>query len=82
MTFICDGGWPHVNDRRIHADFPDGSVLVRYDRAGKWYQEWPPEAMKQRQQLSVRAAAATAKALATSIHFGLPGGTRFDKLAR
>ena len=73
--------WPNTPDRRIHAQFPDGSVLVRYDRAGKWYQEWSPEAMKPRQQLSVRAAAATAKALATTIHFGLPGGTVCDRLA-
>jgi hypothetical protein len=41
-----------VTDRTVHADLSDGTQIVRYDRAGKWYAEMPAR----RLQITVGAA--------------------------
>jgi len=69
---------PH--DRRVHAVLADGSKVVRYDKAGRWYQEWPADVMIQRRVLRLKAAVALAAGPGvTRVHFGLPGGERFDR---
>jgi hypothetical protein len=70
------------DDRRVHALMPDESVIVRYERAGKWFREWPSEQMKPRQKLTVNAAATLARQEATNINFGVPGGAQFDRIAQ
>ena len=85
-----------MNDRRVHAAY-DGMAIVRYDKQGKWYLEptdtslrrqWylePTDTSLRRQSVSVREAAQSAVWGAEHggrIAFGLPGGSRFDRLVR
>ncbi len=67
-----------VPDRRVHAVLGDGSLIIRYDRAGKWFQEFPD---KRRQKIDIRTAARLA-APARTVNLGLPGGNTFDALVR
>lgn len=50
--------WPMRSgeDRTVHARSADGAELVRYDRAGKWYVEHPPETLTPRRKVSVNEA--------------------------
>jgi hypothetical protein len=65
------------NDRTVHAIAQDGSDIVRYNKAGKWWIEHPT---LPRRQITVHQAAELA-AQGTP-RPGLPGGTRFDALTR
>jgi len=70
-------------DRRVHAIMADGSALVRYDRAGRWYQEWPAEQMIQRRMLRVDQAVTLATSPEVAdVNFGMPGGGTFDQKVR
>lgn len=67
-----------MSDRQIHATLRDGREVVRYDRAGKWF----VEGQHGRRAVSVLEAAQTAIQYAGEIHYGLPGGSRFDSAVR
>lgn len=69
-------------DRTVHARNDDGTVIVRYDRAGKWYIENLPEG-KKRRRVTVKAAAMLCRdwrrtGTGNIIH-GLPGGKLFER---
>lgn len=62
-------------ERVVHAisgDEPAGE-LVRYDKAGKWYIEWPGRSLMPSQKVSVRQAALTA------LHWEANGGEVFPR---
>lgn len=72
-------------DRRIHArNETSGHVIVRYNRASKWFWETLGEPPTARTQLNVGDAAELAadweRQQAGSVNFHLPGGSVFDKL--
>jgi hypothetical protein len=72
-------------DRRVHASHPEGEQVVRYNRQGKWYIELvqPSPHAPLRKQVPIAEAVTRAKQLAEQggeIHYGLYGGSRFDKL--
>ena len=70
-------------DRTVHATGPGGRRIVRYNRAGKWYIEMPG---CRRQHRSINEAALVAALWVRTdqgqVHYGLPGGSRFDALIR
>ena len=65
-------------DRRVHARLQDGSEVVRYDRAGKWW----IEGSHGRRRVSIADAALAAAHEAVEFHFDLPGGKLFDAAVR
>jgi hypothetical protein len=67
-----------VTDRTVHAHLSDGTQIVRYDRAGKWYVEAPTA----RVQITVGAAAGLASLAGSVVHLGQPGGAAFDRQYR
>ncbi len=69
-----------MTDRRVHARTPRLAEIVRYDRAGKWYLEWPGdrEWSAGRAALSLEAAAQIACEPGVQVRLGVPGGLRFD----
>jgi len=67
------------NDRTIHAVTEDGREIVRYNRAGKWWAEAPPD---YRQRLSLREAARLATLRGSAVRLGLAGGSQFDAAVR
>lgn len=67
-----------TNDRTVHATTGDGTEIVRYDRAGKWYLEQKDGT---RRQVSVKEAAELVISDRSSRWFrGRMGGSRFDGL--
>jgi hypothetical protein len=74
------------DDRTVHAVTYKGVEIVRYDRAGKWYIEWPDEVRgvgaRMRSQATLSAAAKMAVEYGQRIIFGLPGGAAFDAKVR
>jgi hypothetical protein len=66
-------------DRTVHASLKDGSEIVRYDREGRWYLEWPDGS--ERQVLKVRDAVELAADpdKVDQVYSGLPGGAQFDR---
>jgi len=69
---------PGLPDRRIHASLPDGSEVVRYDRAGKWFHEGPGL----RSRLTLGQAAILASSPGAIVRSGVPGGGLFDLRVR
>jgi hypothetical protein len=75
-----------MEERIVHAtsgDTPRGE-LVRYDKAGKWYIEWPGRNLP-RQQVTINQAVETAIYWwynGGSPHFDRDGGARFNTLLR
>lgn len=67
-----------VIDRRVHAELPDGSEVVRYEKAGRWFHEGPGL----RRRLTLPEAADLARTPGTRVHTGLPGGGIFDLRVR
>ena len=68
-------------DRMVHASRPDAD-LVRYDRAGKWFVEYDDG---KREPIPFKFAVEWAVALqgrVGTVHYGLPGGSRFDSAVR
>ena len=43
-------------DRAVHVVRADGSEIVRYDRAGQWYQEFPPLDARRRVKINLATA--------------------------
>lgn len=66
-------------DRQVHAVCPDGTEVVRYDVAGKWYAE---PASGTRRALSITEAATLASQPDADVRFGLGGGVSFDRKVR
>lgn len=75
-----------IGDRVAHARRADGGEIVRYDRAGKWYIEWPAHEMKQRRLLTLQEAVNHGVAAENETHgclmLGRYGGQRFGALVR
>lgn len=69
-------------DRRVHAVLESGAEVVRYDRAGKWYIEWPDGAMKPRRRLNLSKAVWHATSPGAVVNYGVPGGQAFDSQVR
>jgi hypothetical protein len=72
-------------DRTVHArvqrdgTFPHRHEIVRYDRAGRWYEECPA-AQHRRRALTVNEAASLA--VMGTAYLNRPGGVRFDAIVR
>lgn len=64
-------------NRTVHGYTADGSPIVRYERAGKWYVE--PDGGKRR---SVKLAEAALLAVAGRPLLGRAGGQAFDAQVR
>jgi hypothetical protein len=71
-----------VSDRTVHAVTHKGVEIVRYDRAGKWFLEWPLGSMVPCKHVGVNEAARTAVEHSADIRVGLPGGKAFDAKVR
>ena len=71
-----------MSDRTVHGLTADGGEIVRYDRAGKWYVEWPDASLKPCRPISVREAVDLAGEDGAGAFIGRPGGGRFDSLYR
>ena len=63
-----------VPDRTVHAYLADGSEIVRYERAGKWFHEGPGV----RRRVTLGEAAELAATPGTLLLPGGPGGAVFD----
>jgi len=72
-----------TDDRTVHASSADMEVIFD-GKVGKWYLE--PKGDLPRQRVTVMAAAEYAAWLLDrgvgQVHFGLPGGSRFDQYVR
>jgi len=75
-----------MSDRKVHAFAENGSEVVRYDRAGKWWVEHPAGSLLPARQVSMREAARIAIEFwyerGGSVNFGVPGGSAFDREIR
>jgi hypothetical protein len=65
------------DDRTVHAVLADGGEVVRYDRAGKWFLEYPYTRMIAARRLSLKQAVQHATSPDATVHLGRRGGTRF-----
>lgn len=68
-----------MSDQTVHGVTADGGFLVRYDRAGKWYVEYPGLRMIPARRVTLREAVALATADGAEAVLGLPGGGAFDR---
>lgn len=75
-----------VYDRTVHATVPGGGEIVRYDKASKWYLEYPPKTLKPRTRLSLPKAVDLAlkheREPGCCIFLNRAGGTMFDARVR
>lgn len=71
-----------MSDRTVHCTLIDNSDIVRYDRAGKWYREWPPTARTARKPLTLSEAVELAALTGERYYFDRPGGGAFDRGVR
>lgn len=67
-----------LGDRRVHARMPNGVEVVRYDRAGKWYEE----SEGQRKHIGINQAVDDALLPGAYVFLGVPGGQTFDAKVR
>jgi hypothetical protein len=67
-----------MGDRRLHGRVGHGEI-VRYDRAGKWYVEWPGST---RYHVTLAEAVDLATGFKGAAYLGIPGGGRFDAAVR
>lgn len=65
-------------DRTVHATLASGDLIVRHDRAGKWYRE----SEGKRFTISFREAVRLAQLPGATHHADLPGGKLFDRAVR
>ncbi len=70
-----------TDDRQVHATMLDGGELVRYNRAGKWYVEYPTLPLP-RKAVSLMGAVSVAVDLGATVHPNRPGGTAFRAALR
>jgi hypothetical protein len=78
--------WSHGDQyvpwRQVHARFPNGTELTRYDRQGKWFIE---TINAHRDQVLLSDAIRLGRRCREEggeIFYGLPGGQEFDKAVR
>ena len=71
-----------MSDRTIHGLTADAGWIVRYDRGGKWYVEYPDYTLKACRHITVGLAADLACETGGTAYVGEPGGRRFDALVR
>jgi hypothetical protein len=71
-----------ADDRTVHAKLPMGGEVVRYERAGKWFIEWPAQHMILARHVGVDEAARTAVGREGFVHFDRPGGRVFERKVR
>lgn len=64
------------DDRTVHATTSDGVQVVRHNRAGKWYAE--QDRPHRRMPITFAEAVELAQKPGSVVHYGLPGGGRFD----
>lgn len=73
-------------DRTVHAIIPDGGMIVRYDRAGKWYLEYPARTGRPRAQINLAKAVELAldneDKDGCRIYMNYAGGSTFDARVR
>jgi hypothetical protein len=69
-------------DRTVHAVTREGAEVVRYDRAGKWYIEWPAGTRIPRKHIGINEAVNTAVTHCHKVNLDLPGGSVFDAKVR
>lgn len=67
-------------DRRVHGRAVTGEI-VRYERAGKWYLEWP-DGNRIRLRLADAASMAAHPNDQAEAYLGVPGGRSFDAAVR
>lgn len=67
-----------MSDRKVHARTASGTLIVRYDRAGKWYAEDGDK----RRAITVSEAVDLAAQVGSYVYLGTPGGTTFDARVR
>lgn len=82
MTGHRQPAFDESEDRTVHAVTYDGAEIVRYDRAGKWFIEWPYGSMKPCEHISVMDAARTAVTNSGDVRLDLSGGKIFDAKVR
>ncbi len=69
-------------NRTVHAE-RDDMQIVRYDSAGKWYEEgFTSAGLFYRRHIGVGEAARMTRTLYLTIHFDRPGGSVFDRKVR
>lgn len=66
---------PTQSDRTVHAVLVDGSEVVRYDRAGKWFSERDD---LRPVKLTLASAVRLASQVGARAYLGRSGGRRFD----
>lgn len=75
-----------IYDRTVHATVPGSGEIVRYDKASKWYLEYPPKTLKPRTKLSLAGAVDLAlkheREPGCCIFLNRAGGTMFDARVR
>lgn len=71
-----------ASDRRVHIRLSDGREIVRYDRAGKWYIEYPPRGDGARYALRFADAVSWASMPDAEVFTGLSGGGAFDRAVK
>lgn len=67
-----------MSDRTIHARVPGNVLIVRYDKAGKWYAEKDGH----RAPITLGAAVEMATQIGSYVYLGKPGGMMFDSQVR
>jgi hypothetical protein len=68
-----------MSDRTVHARLHSGDEIVRYDRGGKRYHEWPtPRDGKWRNALTLTRAVTLCTRQSATWFEGRPGGRIFD----
>lgn len=71
-------------DRRVHAE-GRYILVVRYDRAGKWFIEDRDGTDRQAVKIDVAAKVAASlerNGVGGKVHYGVPGGSAFDRRVR
>jgi len=69
-------------DRTVHGWTADLAEIVRYDRAGKWYVEYPPATLKPRRPVSVAEAVRLATEAGARVFANRYGGQAFNARVR
>jgi hypothetical protein len=67
------------SDRRVHAE-TQWLEIVRYNRRGQWYIE--SKENENRRRVDVAEAVEIERYPGVVVHFGVPGGSTFDRKVR
>jgi len=75
-------GLIEVTDRMVHARLADGTEIVRYNAASRWYAESPKRGVPRQGLLVPQAVKMVLDDPDSEVFFGRPGGSRFDRMVR